>query len=360
MSGTPDGAEGAVSKVQVKKEIKTIVDNLETILGDLKDVAKELKEEIVQRIICSDTTRAEKMPRGAVAINARVVHDIDTLTCDLQLEEDGLTDSSKTDTLNSSSSSTATTTASSLEKMKLYRDDCLFIAPAPVSPLLALPPAVLTVHKKALPPLPPPRLTSVRTEHHNGKNLPHPTLVLSGNVSKANGALLKNGGVFSLKPNRDLFSPTSCFITNDGSVPESGPVPTLPRPMPLLRHEKNKCPKAPGREPRERVRFSEKVQYHGYCPDCDLQYDVDDSELHLQSELSEMRLSPVHFCSSSSPPPPPPPLPHERMLENGGLSLSRGFAPKAAAPPPPPCIAPHPGSLKPQKTILRKSTTTTV
>lgn len=36
--------EGVVSKVQVKKEIKTIVENLETILGDLKDVAKELKE----------------------------------------------------------------------------------------------------------------------------------------------------------------------------------------------------------------------------------------------------------------------------------------------------------------------------
>lgn len=45
MSGTPNAeAEGVVSKVQVKKEIKTIVENLETILGDLKDVAKELKE----------------------------------------------------------------------------------------------------------------------------------------------------------------------------------------------------------------------------------------------------------------------------------------------------------------------------
>lgn len=45
MSGTPDvEAEGVVSKVKVKKEIKTIVENLETILGDLKDVAKELKE----------------------------------------------------------------------------------------------------------------------------------------------------------------------------------------------------------------------------------------------------------------------------------------------------------------------------
>ncbi|XP_054630217.1 protein Largen isoform X1 [Dunckerocampus dactyliophorus] len=329
MSGTADadGVEGAVSKVQVKREIKTIVENLETILGDLKDVAKELKE---------------------------VVHDIDTLTCDLQLEEDGLTDSSKTDTLNSSSSSTATTTttASSLEKMKLFADDCLFKR----APLPTIHCGVLTVHKKAHPPLPPPRLTSVRAEDHNGKSLPHPTLVLSGNPSKANGSLLKNGGVFPLKPNRDLFSPTSCFITNDGSIPESGLVPTLPRPMPLLHHEKNKCPKAPSREPRERVRFSEKVQYHGYCPDCDLQYDVDDSELHLQAELNDMRLSPLHCCSSSSP----PPLPHE--LENGGVLVHHSFPPKANTPSPPPipCVPPHPASLKPQKTILRKSTTTTV
>lgn len=45
MSATPNAdAEGVVSKVQVKREIKTIVENLETILGDLKDVAKELKE----------------------------------------------------------------------------------------------------------------------------------------------------------------------------------------------------------------------------------------------------------------------------------------------------------------------------
>lgn len=45
MSGAPNAeADGAVSKVKVKKEIKTIVENLENILGDLKDVAKELKE----------------------------------------------------------------------------------------------------------------------------------------------------------------------------------------------------------------------------------------------------------------------------------------------------------------------------
>lgn len=53
MSGTPNAdAEGVVSKVQVKKEIKTIVENLETILGDLKDVAKELKEVNEQETPC--------------------------------------------------------------------------------------------------------------------------------------------------------------------------------------------------------------------------------------------------------------------------------------------------------------------
>ncbi|XP_031161728.1 protein Largen [Sander lucioperca] len=331
MSGSPNAeAEGVVSKVKVKKEIKTIVENLETILGDLKDVAKELKE---------------------------VVHDIDTLTCDLQLEEDGLTDSSKTDTLNSSSSSTTTTTtASSLEKMKLFPDDCMFRPPALIDTVPVNPLALLTVLKKPRPPLPPPRLTPLRAEDHNIKNLPHPTLVLSGNISKATASLMRNGGGFPLKLNRDLFSSTPCFISNDSGIPESSLVPTLPRPMPLLHHEKNKCPKATGRESRERerVRFSEKVQYHGYCPDCDLQYDVDDTELHLQAELNDLRLSPVHCCSSISPPPPP----HELMLENGSLSVSHSFQLTASTPPP--CVPPHPPSLKPQKTILRKSTTTTV
>uniref|UniRef100_A0A3Q2QXR4 Proline rich 16 n=1 Tax=Fundulus heteroclitus TaxID=8078 RepID=A0A3Q2QXR4_FUNHE len=182
----------------------------------------------------------------------QVVHDIDTLTGDLQLEEDGLTDSSKTDTLNSSSSSTTTTTtASSLEKMKLFPEDCIFKTQVPMSPVPIHQHAVLTVLKKPHPPLPPPRHTTLRAEEHN----------------------------------------------------------------------------APGREhrERERVRFSEKVQYHGYCPDCDLQYDVDDAELHLQAELSDLRHS---F----------PPTTHT----------------------PPPCVPPHTPSLKPHKTILRKSTTTTV
>ncbi|KAK7934259.1 hypothetical protein WMY93_005155 [Mugilogobius chulae] len=322
MSGAPNAeADGAVSKVKVKKEIKTIVENLENILGDLKDVAKELKE---------------------------VVHEIDTLTGDLQLEEDGLTDSSKTDTLNSSSSSTTTTTtASSLEKMKLFPEDCIFKLTAPITPVAMNPSAVLTVLKKAHPPLPPPRLTPSRAEEHNTKNLPQPTLILSGNLTKSNGSVLRNGGVFTSKSHRDVFSSTPCFISGDSGISETGLVPTLPRPMPLLRHEKSKCPKAPGRESRERVRFSEKVQYHGYCPDCDLQYDVDETELHVQTELNDLRLSPVHCCSSSSPPPPPHQLP---MLENGCLPISHSFPPTTNTPLP----------QKPQKTILRKSTTTTV
>ncbi|XP_016374587.1 protein Largen-like [Sinocyclocheilus rhinocerous] len=88
--------DGGVNKVQVKRQIRCIVKDLENILGDLKDVAKELKE---------------------------VVEEIDCLTSDLRLEED-LTDSSKTDTLNSSSSST--TTASSV---KIYPEETLFRPP---------------------------------------------------------------------------------------------------------------------------------------------------------------------------------------------------------------------------------------
>lgn len=44
MSGTKNAASEGVSKVQIKRQIKTIVEDLENILGDLKDVAKELKE----------------------------------------------------------------------------------------------------------------------------------------------------------------------------------------------------------------------------------------------------------------------------------------------------------------------------
>ncbi|CAL8345321.1 unnamed protein product [Lota lota] len=330
MSGTPNAeAEGVVSRVKVKKEIKTIVENLETILGDLKDVAKELKE---------------------------VVHDIDTLTCDLQLEEDRLTDSSKTDTLNSSSSSTTTTTTvSSLERLRLGLDDCIFFrVPAVIAPAPAHPAPVHTVQKKAHPPLPLPRHAPQRSEEHNMKNLPHPTLVLSGKHSKANGTLRNGGGAFPIKPTRELFSPPRHCISNDSGVSEAGLVPTLPRPMPLLRHQKNKCPQTSGREPRERVRFSEKVQYHGYCPDCDLQYVMDDTDRHFQGDPGDARLSPVHCCSATSPLARHLALPQELMLEN----LSHSFPPMADAPLL--SVPPLQHSHKPQKTILRKSTTTTV
>ncbi|XP_061115362.1 protein Largen [Conger conger] len=289
MSGKTNAeSEGVVSKVKVKRQIKTIVKDLENILGDLKDVAKELKE---------------------------VVHDIDSLTSDLRLEED-MTDSSKTDTLNSSSSSTTTTTtASSIEKAKLHLEGNA-LRPFSFSP------AVLTVMKRPHPPLPPPRLTPLRTEDR-GPGL------LSGSL--ANGALFRNGA-FPGKP-ANVPSMDLCCIPK--SVPERGPTPP-----PLLRHEKSRCPQAT----RERVRFSEKVQYHGYCPDCDLQYNVNNTDLHLHSELIDVKLSPTHYCSS----------PGLSPVENGGLSASHSFPPTN-----PPCV-PHPLAPKPQKTILRKSTTTTV
>lgn len=50
----------------------------------------------------------------------------------------------------------------------------------------------------------------------------------------------------------------------------------------------SRCPQTT----RERVRFSEKVQYHGYCPDCDLQCDVDSTDLHLHTDAIDGKPSP--------------------------------------------------------------------
>ncbi|XP_026855621.2 protein Largen [Electrophorus electricus] len=293
MSGTTHVESEGVSKVQVKRQIKTIVEDLENILGDLKEVAKELKE---------------------------VVHEIDSLTSDLQLEEE-MADSSKTDTLNSSSSSTTTTTtASSIDKIKVYPEDASIRPPA-------INPGLLTVLKRPHLPLPPPlRLMSSRSEDHS-KGLS------SGSLTKANGTFMRNGGF----PTKPINVPGRDLARGPKSMMEK-----LPPPMSLLRHEKNRCPQVT----RERVRFSETVQYHGYCPDCDLQYDMSNTDVHLHAELISAKLSPVHQCSSLSP--------THVLLENGSLSLSQSFPPST-----PPCV-PHHLTQKPQKTILRKSTTTTV
>lgn len=278
-------SEGAGSKTKVKEQIKTIVEDLETVLGDLKDVAKELKE---------------------------VVDQIDSLTCDLKLEEE-MTDSSKTDTLNSSSSSTTTTTtASSLEKVKLHSK----------GQITKPPPAVLTVLKKPKPPPPPPRLTPVRCDSSKTLSVGIPL--------KLNGTLLRNGvlpGTQTKVPNGDV-----CCISKN----ILDKVPTSP---PLHRPDKDRCPQAT----RERVRFSEKVQYHGYCPDCDVRYDIKNRDVHLHPGPIHTKLKSPHHCPLQPPPLPP--------LENGGACISTSHS----FPPVPPPTAP-----KPQKTILRKSTTTTV
>ncbi|CAM2114359.1 unnamed protein product [Caretta caretta] len=169
-----------------------------------------------------------------------VVDQIDTLTSDLQLEDE-MTDSSKTDTLNSSSSST---TASSLEKAKVR-------ANAPLIKPPAHPSAILTVLRKPNPPPPPPRLTPVKCED------PHRP-VPSANPVKTNGTLLRNGGLPggpNKIPNGDVFC-----------IPNSN-LDKVPMHPLIHRPDKDRCPQT---GTRERVRFSEKVQYHGYCPDCDV------------------------------------------------------------------------------------------
>ncbi|XP_039614919.1 protein Largen isoform X1 [Polypterus senegalus] len=296
MSGKAKGepSEGAASKAKVKQQIKTIVEDLELVLGDLKDVAKELKE---------------------------VVDQIDSLTSDLQLEEE-MTDSSKTDTLNSSSSSTTTTTtASSLEKIKLHTEVALIKPPS-------APPAILTVLKKPYPPPPPPRLTPIRCDNPS-KTLPAVKPV------KTNGTLLRNGGLQGIQkkiPNGDIC----CISQNTVDKVPIQPTPHKP--------DKDRCPQVT----RERVRFSEQVQYHGYCPDCDVRYDIKNRDVHLHTETLHAKLKPLHHC-----PPPPPPLPSR---ENGGM----GICVSHSFPPLTPTSVPPPAAPKPQKTILRKSTTTTV
>nr|XP_033784921.1 protein Largen isoform X1 [Geotrypetes seraphini] len=290
--GTSSPTEGQASKAKVKEQIKIIVDDLELVLGDLKDVAKELKE---------------------------VVDQIDTLTSDLQLEDE-MTDSSKTDTLNSSSSST---TASSLDKIKVR-------ANAPLIKPPAHPPAILTVLRKPNPPPPPPRLTPVRCED----------VVLSSNPVKTNGTLLRNGGLPggpNKVPNGDAF----CMPPNNLDKVASQSL--------MHRPEKDRCHQT---TTRERVRFSEKVQYHGYCPDCDVRYDMKNKEIHLHSEPLHTPAKLPHHCPPLPLPPPLPPFP----LENGGLGISSSHS----FPPLRPHAVPPPTAPKPQKTILRKSTTTTV
>ncbi|XP_074056623.1 protein Largen isoform X2 [Macrotis lagotis] len=295
-SSSPTEGPPAASKTKVKEQIKIIVEDLELVLGDLKDVAKELKE---------------------------VVDQIDTLTSDLQLEDE-MTDSSKTDTLNSSSSST---TASSLEKIKVHSTTPLIKPPVHPS-------AILTVLRKPNPPPPPPRLTPVKCDD---PHRPLPTI----NPVKTNGTLLRNGGLPAASnkiPNGDVC----CIPGNNLDKVQMQPL--------IHRSQKDRCPQA---GTRERVRFSEKVQYHGYCPDCDVRYNIKNREVHIHNEPLHMPGKLPHQCPSL--PPPPPPLP-ALPLENGGLGISHSNSFPLLRP----ATVPPPTAPKPQKTILRKSTTTTV
>uniref|UniRef100_A0A8C5KW86 Proline rich 16 n=1 Tax=Jaculus jaculus TaxID=51337 RepID=A0A8C5KW86_JACJA len=265
--------------------------------------------------------------RGVVDITqgyslSLVVDQIDTLTCGLQLEDE-MTDSSRTDTLNSSSSGT---TASSIEKITVQANAQLVKPPAHPS-------AILTVLRKPNPPPPPPRLTPVRGEDPQ-------RVVPTANPVKTNGTLLRHGG-FQGRPNK-IPNGDICSIPN--SHLDTAPVQPLTH-----RPGKDRCPQA---GPRERVRFSEKVQYHGYCPDCDNRYNIKSREVHSHSE-------PVHppgKIPHHGPPLPPPPHLPSFPLENGGLGVSHS----SSFPPARPAAVPPPTAPKPQKAILRKSTTTTV
>ncbi|XP_048201995.1 protein Largen-like [Perognathus longimembris pacificus] len=289
------GARGppAAGRAPVKEQIRGIVEGLELVLGDLKDVAKELRE---------------------------VVHQIDALTSDLQLEDE-MTDSSQTDTLNSSSSGT---TGSSLERMKAQVQAPPLLAP------LAHPSAILTVLRKPNPPPPPPRLTPVRRE-------PPARQAPALHPAKTHGHLAQNGGSPGM-PRRTPNGDARCL-----SGSHADRMPAQPR---THRPEEDRCPQA---GPRERVRFSENVQYHGYCPECESRHPRGSGAAHVHGEPGPLQ-TPGPLPPAPYPPPPPPPL------ENGGAGASHSHR----FPPPRPPAVPLSTAPKPHKTILRKSTTTTV
>ncbi|XP_052459422.1 protein Largen-like [Carassius gibelio] len=121
-------------------------------------------------------------------------------------------------------------------------------------------------------------------------------------------------------PEETLFRPPAVLKRSSASRAQEIPASGAPlRDSVEVKGHAGRC----AQTTRERVRFSEKVQYHGYCPDCDLQCDVDGTDLHLHTGAIDARHSPVH----------------QTLLQNGALAFP---------------------SQKPQKTILRKSTSTTV
>uniref|UniRef100_A0A8C5PCP8 Proline rich 16 n=1 Tax=Leptobrachium leishanense TaxID=445787 RepID=A0A8C5PCP8_9ANUR len=273
----------------------------------------------VTSLLCVD--RACGVMGSIPASTSPVVDQIDNLTSDLQLEDE-MTDSSKTDTLNSSSSST---TASSIDKIKVRANAPLISPPVHQS-------AVLTVLRKPNPPAPPPRLTPVKFEDtHRLDNTPNPV--------KNNVPLIRNGGLPggpTKVPNGDR-----CAIHNI-NVDKFTAQPLTHRP------QKDRCSQT---TTRERVRFSENVLYHGYCPDCDIRSEIRNREVHLTGESIHLGGKISHQC----PPLPSPTLP-SFPVENGGLGISSS----SSQPPQKSGMLPPPTAPKPQKTILRKSTTTTV
>ncbi|XP_008066504.1 protein Largen [Carlito syrichta] len=230
-----------------------------------------------------------------------------------------MTDSSKTDTLNSSSSGT---TASSLEKTKVQ-------ANAPLIKPPAHPSRIFTVLRRPNPPPPPPWLTPVKCEDPQ-------RVVPTFNPVKTNDTLLRNGGLPS-GPNKIPNGDICC--TPNSNLDKAPGQPLMHRP------EKDRCPQE---GPQEGVRFNEKVQYH----DCDTRYNIKNREDHLHNE-------PVHppgKIPHQGPPLPPPPHLSPFPSEDGGPGISNSNS----FPPLRPATVPPPTAPKPQKTILRKSTTTTV
>ncbi|CAM9405368.1 unnamed protein product [Lampetra fluviatilis] len=245
---------GLVSRSVVKEQVKVVIDDLEMVLGELKDVAKELKE---------------------------VVSQIDTLTGSLNLDEE--TDESKCSTLTSSSSG-ATGSSGGATVHRLSRFSTTVSAFGGSSCSSSSSSTVLTVLRRAKPPVPPPRTTpvSVSSLSSSSSSSSYRGEVVAGQAQRAcllvNGSLVRQvqmpGG-----SGQGVTVPNGDAAAASGASGSSEVARRLQKCSQVHRVSVTKEGEVQSSASKERVRFSDMVQYHGFV------YDSDRSEHRVQQRM---------------------------------------------------------------------------
>uniref|UniRef100_S4RZY4 Proline rich 16 n=1 Tax=Petromyzon marinus TaxID=7757 RepID=S4RZY4_PETMA len=236
------------SRSLVKEQVKVVIDDLEMVLGELKDVAKELKE---------------------------VVSQIDTLTGSLNLDEE--TDESKCSTLTSSSSgATGSSGGATVHRLSRFSTTVSAFSSSSCSSSSS---TVLTVLRRAKPPVPPPRTTpvSVSSLSSSSSSSSYRGEVVAGQAQHA--CLLVNGSLMPGGSGQGVTVPNGDAAAASGASGTSEVARRLQKCSQVHRVSVTKEGEVQSSASKERVRFSDMVQYHGFV------YDSDRSEHRVQQRM---------------------------------------------------------------------------